>query len=348
MADTSTTSTGRREPNESRGPRPLFLVGMPRSGTKLLRSVLNNHPAIAIATSETEFLPNWIRGWSHWGDINRKERFHAFFLWNLSFPFFQNQRRKGALIDEGRWFHACRSFDLAEVFYQLIRHHIGDKPDLAYWGDKSPGYTFWIDELNHAFPEARFVHIVRDPRDYAASMRQAWGRNVSRAAQQWKEGTLHVQQAAAGQAIRLFTVHFEDLLKSPADTIQRLCTFLQIDYRAQMLEVGRVESVGDAAGRTGIVADNASKFDSKLSALDIKRIESICGQHMRSFGYEPRFEPGDADLPRWRLGIIRLFDSCNVVLHNARRRGWAYGLKHAILFRWMRIRAGSRRNRQGP
>jgi hypothetical protein len=247
------------------------------------------------------------------------------------------------LLTEEAWYANCSGFDLPSVFAAVVMHNIGPKPGLAYWGDKSPGYTFWVREINKTFPDARFVHIVRDPRDYALSVRQAWGRNYYRAVQQWKVGVRDVAQQSRQPNLRLHTIRFEDMLQAPEATLTALCKFLELEFLPQMLEIGRVESVGDAAHRSGIVADNMNKFKSKLSPSELRGIESICGQAMTEFGYEPIYESGDAELSGLRMAAIRVFDSWNVLRSNAQRRGWVYGFKHAVLFRLMRIGAGKSR-----
>jgi hypothetical protein len=267
-------------------------------------------------------------------------RFHQFYRTALRFPYFLNQRRKGTLIGEETWYRDCGRFTLPEVFAAVIRHNIGPKPGLAYWGDKSPGYTYWIREIHRAFPGARFVHIVRDPRDYALSVRQAWGRDLLRAVQQWKVGTRLIAQSVGEPGIRLHTIRFEDLLQAPESSLTQLSRFLDVDFVPRMLEIGRVESVGAAANQTGIVADNMNKFAEQLSPRQLIRVESICGAAMRQFGYEPRHVAGDEDVPAWRMAAIRFVDSWNVLRRNAQRRGWIYGFKHAVLFRLMRIGAG--------
>ncbi len=326
------------------GSKPLFLVGMPRSGTKLLRTILNNHPSVGIATSETEFLPNWIKEWASYGDLSGRGNFRKFYKRSMQFPYFQNQLRKGAVIDEEAWFRSCATFDLPTVFSQVIQHNIGFKQNLLYWGDKSPGYTFWIKEINEAFPDSKFVHIVRDPRDYALSVRKAWGRNLSRAVQQWKEGTAYVERVRHSPDVHLYTLKFEDLLQEPDETITKLCEFLGVPFFPELLSVGQVESVGDAAEKSGIVKSNMNKFTEKLSPTEIRKMEAICGKAMQGFDYRPIYEAGDRSLPTWKMLSIRVLDSFNVVRSNAKRRGWAYGLKHAILFRLMRM--GARKNRK--
>mgnify|MGYP000529984615 CR=1 FL=1 len=64
---------------------PLFIVGMPRSGTKLLRDLLNQHPKIHIAEIETHFLPFWFSQWKEFGDLSEKENFYSLRKWKKFF-----------------------------------------------------------------------------------------------------------------------------------------------------------------------------------------------------------------------------------------------------------------------
>src|SRR5690606_37383780 len=100
--------------------RPIFIVGFPRSGTKLLRALVNNHPAIFIPASETECLP-WlvqhtpVEGWQ--GDAG------FYRLWGLihQLPFFDYLEKDGVIITVDTWKAHCRSRDAAGVFDGLIR-----------------------------------------------------------------------------------------------------------------------------------------------------------------------------------------------------------------------------------
>ena len=91
---------------------PLFIIGMPRSGTKLLRGLLNEHPRIGIPISETEFFPYWIAHWQEFGDLSKKEHFLRFYKQMLAAPYFISCRRDGRLIDVDRWFEWCHNFRL--------------------------------------------------------------------------------------------------------------------------------------------------------------------------------------------------------------------------------------------
>ena len=57
----------------------VFIIGIPRSGTTLLRNLLNRHPAIRLLTNETQFLPYWVSRWNEFGDLSNPEDFLSFY-----------------------------------------------------------------------------------------------------------------------------------------------------------------------------------------------------------------------------------------------------------------------------
>ena len=85
---------------------PLFVVGMPRSGTKLLRDLLNQHSAIGIPRIETEFLPYWFEHWERWGDLSDKNQFQHFYESVRTSSYFRYQADADALISRDVWFSA--------------------------------------------------------------------------------------------------------------------------------------------------------------------------------------------------------------------------------------------------
>ena len=167
---------------------PLFLIGMPRSGTKLLGTLLNQNSRIEISTLETDFLPYWFDKWDSYGNLSDRRVFAAFYREAEKLPYFMNLRNYDRLVADQSWYDACPDYTAAGVFEALIRLETGATVDTdKVWGDKSPSYTRHLGLLQDHFPSARFVHIVRDVRDYCLSNNRAWGKNMIRAAQRWTD-----------------------------------------------------------------------------------------------------------------------------------------------------------------
>lgn len=230
---------------------PLFIIGMPRSGTKLLRGLLNEHPQIGIPAFETEFFPYWTVHWNNFGNISDYSRFKKFYGACLSVPYFIYCASAGKLIDSRKWFELCHNYTPAGVFEALVRHDVKalSTTNRILWGDKSPSYINHLPLLKSHFPKAKFVHIIRDVRDYCLSMNKAWGKNIMRAAQRWVDGIKEAQLSSKSFPMDYMEIRYEDLLENPEIELKKICLFLKIQFDSQMLHPSNTtENIGDAKG----------------------------------------------------------------------------------------------------
>ena len=109
------------------------------------------------------------------------------------------------------------------------------------WGDKTPVYGQFVPELLGVLPEAHFVHIIRDGRDVALSLRATWfspAEDVAGLARHWADQIRTTRQQAAGRDCYT-EVRYEDLLAEPADTLRRICAAIDLDYDPAMLAYHR-------------------------------------------------------------------------------------------------------------
>ena len=205
-----------------------FVVGSPRSGTTLLRFMLDSHPDLAIPP-ETWFLPvaQQLEGQ---GDTLRERFFEAL----VTFPSWQ----EFGISDES--FHEAlreiQPFSVAEglrLFYRMYAARFG-KPR---WGDKTPGYSHHLRLVQDLLPEARFIHIVRDGRDAAVSLRERWfspGREIEIQARHWRDNVTAARTEGAA-CHHFLEVRFEDLLHGPEAVLRQICAFVELDFHPAML-----------------------------------------------------------------------------------------------------------------
>ena len=227
---------------EAHPPAP-FVVGVGRSGTTLLRLMLDAHPELTIPP-ETHFAPELIRAAS-------KRRATAEGLTEIVV----SQRQWG---DFGLGEDALRArlealdpLDAAgalRAFYGLYAERAG-KPR---WGDKTPIYVEHMREIAKALPEARFVHLIRDGRDVALSrIRRALDEPppVDRVAKSWRRRI----RAARKQARRLphyLELRYEDLVTDTERTLREVCELIELPYDAAMLDyhAHATERLGEMSG----------------------------------------------------------------------------------------------------
>ncbi len=209
-------------------PPAPFVVGATRSGTTLLRLMLDAHPEIAIP-SETHFIPDLIKA---------REKYGA-----------SPERMLEMLTSHRRWgdFHidadelAARWAALPELtgpaavreFFKLYGEGQGSP---TRWGDKTPGYVKRMREIQEYLPEARFIHLIRDGRDVALSiLKQSFGpETIEAAAERWRGRVLRgrAQKPYLGFYIE---VKFEDLVLDAEGQLRRICDFIELDFDPAML-----------------------------------------------------------------------------------------------------------------
>lgn len=299
----------------------LFVVGMPRSGTKLLRDLLNRHPAVALFPHETHFIPYFERRFATYGDVSKRPSFAQFHADFEGTTFAQRMEARGIRFDQSAWFERLSGSAYSDVLgalFQLYR----DLTGCPVVGDKTPDYVTQVPLLQSLFPAAMLVHIVRDPRDYVLSMRKAWGKSVPRSAQRWKEQIRKYRADVARLGIDHREVSYEELITRPRRTLQVLCDYLRVPFDDAMLSLQvTAENLGDARGATSILGDNLGKWKLGLSAREVDRIEAIAGQLMQESGYVSEGHAADRDVGALEMSLCAVSDGLNLLRFNVADQG---------------------------
>lgn len=304
---------------------PLFVVGMPRSGTKLLCGLLERHPRIGITGLETEFLPWLARRFGRFGDLRSPARFDAFHAEMLRHSYFRYRREQGSLIDARRWHAACAEFSLPGVFEALMRVEVDAPPGSGrIWGDKSPSYIDDLPLLKELYPAAKVLHIVRDVRDYCLSTHKAWGKDMLRAAQRWADDVRKARRDGADLGADYLELRYEDLLARTEAELRRVCAFLGVEFEPAMLTLARPsENLGDARGASHVLADNRGKFRHAMAPQTLARVEELAGPVLLECGYALALPPrAPRRLSGLEMRLAQLRDALQLV--RADRNGWGF------------------------
>jgi len=274
---------------------PIFIVGANRSGTTLLRLILNAHPRLAVPEELNYFNP-WIV--THWRDAaSDRDAFHHRVHWYL-----HEQMPPGAFGDvdltelEDAIVTRASDYDWRGLYEGALaawaRHH-----GKGRWGEKTPGNLFYVDTLLAMFPEAQFIHLVRDPRAGVASMQKTsfFGNdaaiNALNRRKYLREGLRRDATMPPEQWTR---VRYEDLLTAPEDTLRRLCDVLGERYTPSMLtyyeDADRYMSSAAAqdynrSARRPIDPSKAHSWRRDLPPSDVATIEAVCHTEMRALSY---------------------------------------------------------------
>jgi sulfotransferase family protein len=305
---------------------PVFIVGMPRSGTKVVRDLLRGHPRVRIPPTETNMLPRWVQRWDRFGDLSDRRQFDEFYRRAIREAYFLlMEKHTGGPLSADAWFAGCRTFRPEDVFEVLVRHDVGaERGTDLIWGDKSPAYTEHVDLLGRLFPQARVIHVVRDVRDYCLSLRKTWNKNMIRGAQRWADGVVKARRDGERLGDRYMEVRYEDLLAQPEAELRRCCSFLGLAFDRSLLELRfSTEHLGDAQGARTIVSTNARKYEQMLEPGMRARIEAIAGSALREFGYGVEQSGPTQRVSGPLMAFYYLVDATNFLVAHVRRSGLA-------------------------
>ena len=189
-------------------PRPIFVVGMNGSGTTMLLHSLGNHSEIYAHPPETQIIPHYIQSIHKYGDLDRDSQFLRLWMDILS-------ERSLVISNSGRtlplpsdWKEYGRT--VGEVFNYAFSY-FATSLHKSIWAEKTPMHVFYISDLADRFPSARFIHVIRDGRDCAASFHRRWKRTPWLTTYRWKKAVLagHSQGVLLGKD-RYMEVKYED------------------------------------------------------------------------------------------------------------------------------------------
>jgi Sulfotransferase family len=287
---------------------PVFVGGADRSGTSLVASLLGAHSGI-VAIPEAQFLARHLR------DVRlaRKQgspgpAFVSSFdnyrlrLWNLPEPAAD----------------AVEGLDSAAAMRHLVSIFANqrgiDSNTLHAWVDHTPSNLHNWGVLDEIFPASKFIHIVRDGRAVAHSLKSMrWGPNDVEASAQWwlsRLATAVMCELALGSD-RVLRVRFEDLLAGPSSVLESICAFLKIEFEASMIEGGGYQLPDYWNHGHGLVsrspdASRIAAWTQELAPADIERFESIAGPALEFFGYPLEYAGGarpSGNIERFRRGF---------------------------------------------
>jgi len=282
-----------------------FVVGLTRSGTTLLRMMLDAHRDLAIPP-ETHFVPDVIKAVrAEAGPDAVLEAFTANRTWN-DFGITAEEMRER--ID------AAGAGDAAAVLRAFFTAY-AERQGKSRWGDKTPAYMLSVQRIGRTLPEVRFIHLIRDGRDVALSQ-TARALNeqpppAEQAARWVKRIRKSREQAATLKGPRYVEARYEDLVRDPEGTLRRICEFAELDWDEGMLSYHEraAERLSEMAGElrqegshatqeAGYRIDNhapttkppdPSKLDkwrTQMPAEDLAAYESVAGGMLTELGYE--------------------------------------------------------------
>ena len=294
----------------------LFIVGCPRSGTTLLRRLVDTHPLVAVI-DEMRWIASFFErreGLTPEGLVTQ-ELVDRLLAYDRFATLEISREQLGRLIDTG---DPVPYPNFVTGIFDLY----GQAQGKSLVGDKTPRYVRRIGTLHALWPHARFVHIIRDGRDVCMSILNwekaeralgrfsPWGEDQVTMAAEWWEWHVRLGREDGGSlAPNLYhEVRYEELVSSPAKTCETLCDFLDLPYDDAMLKFheGRTKmKPGRDAKRAWLpITFGLREWSEQMSAEDLERFEAAAGDLLEELGY-PRACPHPPDETLARAARIR-------------------------------------------
>ena len=239
------------------GYSPIFVGGLQRSGTKLMRLLLDSHPHIACGQESKLFRDN------------RLERIYTDLrtIWPPGL--------------DPRYGFAPHTLDqvMAGLIHQAVLLPYCQQQGKPRWANKTPETILFIDTLFALFPAAQFIHMIRDPRDAFCSIRERAAKSKKNKprwpkleAAEWC-GRINCGLAWRERPDRYREVHYENLVTQPEATLRTLLAFLDEPWAASMLE------------NNPIFSTSVGRWRTQLSAAEVAEMEAVAGPTMLALGY---------------------------------------------------------------
>ncbi len=268
--------------------RPIFIAGPDRSGTTLLYALLASHPNISMARR----MNYWRWFYRRYGDLNNPQNFERLLERLLSYKRLRRVQPDGDRIRR-EFYQGEPSY--ARLFALFMRHK-AERLGKIRWGEKSLHTERYADLVFENFPQARIIHMTRDPRDRYASVRKRFGGDnprVAGATLRWLTSMKAARKNLKKYPDRYLMVRFEDLASNPEDTARIICDFIGEEYAPEMLSMEGEVEYRDSGGNSSfdrikpgtISTQPIGRYRHVLTPFELKFIQQFAGSYMQEYGY---------------------------------------------------------------
>lgn len=272
---------------------PIFIIGTERSGTNLLRVMLDSHSNIFIPNAPQIF-KNFVGLLPRYGDLNNDENFYRLikdiikliklhpYKWEISY-------------DPDEVFKQVKQRSLISLLFYFYDKY-ADQNNKQRFGCKNAFMMHYVNDIIKYCPQAKFLYLVRDGRDVAVSAKKSIFNHFSvyYIAKLWQtEQQLCISFLEGLAEEQICLIRYEDLLTAPQATLERVCIFLKENFEPKMLEYffSKEAQKGRSLGQawynlaTPILEKNYNKYINELSSKDILLFESIAFKELQYFDY---------------------------------------------------------------
>ena len=292
----------------------IFVVGASRSGTNLVRALLNAHSTLWIS-AETHYFddlrPRLTGNGTEPLAGEERERCERYFLALSHRAFGQAGDPEESRFerDELRAL-ATELGGSGDAYFEALCRLRAHRHGRERWGEKTPRHVYRIDDLLSAYPDAKVVCLVRDPRAVVASYKDWHGAAERRGVTESPELAADRERSRRSYNAVLMSLlwrgvvrasfdalerhgrehvriqHFEQLAASPEAEVRELCAWLGLEFEPALLEVPVVNSSYATTG-AGVSSEPVERWRERLSPTEVGIVQSVCRPLLTQLGYVP-------------------------------------------------------------
>ncbi|MDY6867093.1 MAG: sulfotransferase [Chloroflexota bacterium] len=299
----------------------IFIFGVSRSGTTLMRRILNRSDYIALS-DENHFLGHLLPSegvryrFRKFGDLTDDNNVRRLVDYVYSKEFSQGSRLRGYLSYHWRWI--IKKIDKKEFLQRVLQ---SDRSERALFvimmqvfadylgkpimGEKTPEHVRYLPLLMEWFPDGKVVHMIRDPRAiFVSELRTRPQEAITTPYKQlvkfplllklylmfqitftWLGSVTRYRKYKGRYPDRYYALRFEDLVHNPEVEIKKLCDFLGVDFQDKMVEDIVVTSKGYQLGKRGFDSEAANRWKNQIASWTEGWFLFLFRKYMRELGY---------------------------------------------------------------
>jgi hypothetical protein len=301
----------------------FFIVGRPRTGSTLLRTLFDAHPNVAIPQEWPMLLALYRRfGKVTLWDKATLQSFYEALFQHLRIPFWEITNWPGFNAEH---LHDCllnsegeHSFEtIFKLVYSQYQSYFG-KREILLFGDKNPVYSNQTALLAKIFPSAKFIHLTRDYRDNLASMLDVDFElpNVALLTYRWKYSWTEIEYCAKSNRERFMTIRYEDLVADAPGRFSEVCDFLGIPFdpsiftfylKKEEIEKAFPGEIIDRYFRSLFQPIDSSRvgiYKTRLSRLQVRIADQVIGKIAETAGYSREYNSFSLSVFLWSLPAV--------------------------------------------
>ena len=280
----------------------FFLLGSERSGTNFITKVLDNHPNIC-GPSPTHLIRTFSKNLRNYGNLNIDKNWKTFLTDISDFLKYQlgEWQTKVSFEELLKNIHDRNLNSVIRFVYEK-EGNIHKKENIFIKENQVYGF---LSFLSTSFSAAKYIYIIRDPRDNILSFKKSPNHqgSIIKGTKIWKNDQTEFIKTFfyLKETNSIKIIKYEDLTANIENTLINICNFLNIDYSAEMLNFHSNKLTQKNAKKLKnwenlgkpVIKTNFNKYKKELSESEIKYIEYICKDEMNFFKYKFDYNASD-------------------------------------------------------